>query len=384
MKPPEPIVVGLLTVHPEREPTRRDPSWWWRGYATISGERHKPTFGRGARADIERAAIQWMHDRATSSPRESKGYTVRDICELWLGRKTTEAEAGEIAPRSLLVYTAAVRRLISAKREGTLGDLLADGLDDDRVELYALARRAAGHAPKTINTDVSVLVMAFRYGRRKKWTTTELAPKPVKAEARRPTRTPTREEILTVMAALPPRYRLMLWLQYATGARVGEIAHLEWADIDLETREATLGLHVGAAKTGARVVTLPAELIAELQVWRARTEEPKGRGFRSVPVDLRERWVLGVTPTSAVSRMMKLLPKACTALPKGRITSHAIRRWVADELGRSGAEAATAASQLGHDPAMMLSTYRQPDAADRRKAVEGAQLGAVLAFRRQS
>ncbi len=382
--PPEPITVGALTVHAEREPTRRDPHWWWRGYATIDGKREKPVFGRGARADIERAAVKWMHERATTKRPISAGYTVRDLVTLWLGRKETEAEAGEIAARSLQAYTASAVRLISRKRPGTLGDLLADELDADRIEEYALARKIAGHAPKTINDDVSVLLMALRYGRRKKWTTTDPAPKPLRAEPRRPTRTPTREEILLVMAALPARFRLMLWLQYATGARIGEIAALEWADVDLERGQATLGLHVGAAKTGPRVVPLPAELVAELRTWRTRTTEPKGRGFRSIPADVLERWVLGVTPLSSVSSMMKHIRRATKDLPGGRITSHAIRRWCTDEMGRAGVELATAASQLGHDPRTMLTDYRQPDLDDRRKGAIAAQLGAVLAFRRQA
>lgn len=80
------------------------------------------------------------------------------------------------------------------------------------------------------------------------------------------------------MAALPPRYRLLLWLQYATGARIGEIAYLEWADVDLAAGTLALGRHLGARKTGERVVCLADEVLEELRAWRDRPPETPARG----------------------------------------------------------------------------------------------------------
>ena len=387
---PDPITVGPLTVYPEREPTERDARFWWRGYTCIKGDKSKPTFGRGTPAEIEAAALRWVADNLTGKPaaQVSAGYTIRDAAELWRGMKTTEAEAGEIAPRSLLAYKASVRRLISRKREGTIGDLLLDTLEEDEIRNYALARAAVGHAPKTVNDDVAVLAMVLRYARRKRWTTCpELAPKPLRAVPKRPTRTPTREEILTLIGVLPRRYSLLVWLMYATGARIGEIAHLEWADVHLDAGYLVLGRHVGAAKTGEREVPIESEVVEELRRWQARTEDPPGQGRQKVPEITRARWVIGVSPQHAINRLGKTLPAACAKVAallqigEGRFTSHAIRRWATDEMGRSGVEPATGASLQGHSAVEAARRYRRPTLDDKRAAGSRARLGAVLAFK---
>ena len=391
LRKPDPIVVGPLTVYPEREPTEKDARWWWRGYTCIKGDKRKPVFGRGSPADIEPLARVWVHeniDRPADKPDLSKGYTVRDAAELWLGRKASEMEADQITARSLLAYTASVRRLISRKREGTIGDLVLDALEETAIEDYALARAAAGHAPKTVNDDVSVLQMVLKYARQKRWTTCPLlSPKPLAPRPKRPTRTPTREEILALIEELPPRYGLLIWLMYATGSRVGEIAALEWADCRLGPMPyLSLGRHAGAAKTGEREVPIGDEVAEALRTWRDRTEDPKGQGRRQMPLDIRARWVLGVQPVTAVSRTMKLLPAACArvaarlGLAEGRFTSHAIRRWATDEMGRSDVEPATGASVQGHSAAEAARRYRRPSLDDKRRAVERARLGAVLPF----
>lgn len=390
---PEPVTVGPLTVYPERPPTPREPEWWWRGYTCIDGRKDKPVFGRGDRETISKAARVWVHDHVdapeSASAPVATGYTVRDVCELWLGRKAAERDAGQIKQRSYLAYQASVRRLISRKRAGTIGDLKVDPLQETEIEEYALARKAAGHAPKTINDDVSVLMMAIGYARRKRWTTCpDLRPRPLKAAPKRPTRTPTREEIVALIDVLPERYGLLIWLMYATGARIGEIAHLEWSDVSGST--VTLGLHQGAEKTGARTVPLPPEVVARLREWRARPAEPRRQGFKPIDPATAARWVIGVKPVSSISRTLKLLRPATVAVAErlgldptaARWTSHAIRRWAVDEAGRVGMEPAAAASQFGHSPEMMVRRYRRPGLADRERVVVGAQLGAVATYRR--
>jgi integrase len=391
-KKPDPIEVEPMTVYPEKPPIASDPRWGWRGYSCVKGVKDKHSFGRGTREEILAATQAYVATPKKPTPKPSSPVrTCRDLCELWLGAQEERREGDGIAPRTFLSYTASVTRLVSSKREEHIGDILLADVTDGTLEDYARRRAKGGErtkagAPKTINDDCRVFLMAWKHGRRRKWCHEDIEYTPLKARPVRSKRTPSRAEILAIMSVLPERYALLIWLMYATGARVGEIANLEWRDCDLEAGVLSLGLHTGAEKTGARDVPIEPEVVARLIAWR---DEPRKiqRGAPPPP-DVRERFVLGVTPNTSVSRMMKLLRKACDTVAAAnqvdpsaaRITSHAIRRWAVDEMGRSSIEPASAASVTGHSPMEMWKSYRQPTLDDRRRAVSGARLGAVLDF----
>lgn len=392
-KPPGPIYVDPLTCKAERPPTARDARWWWRGSYTASGKTRHVTLGRGTEAEIRERAFAVVRSGLSKEPRPAAPgtlvRTVRDVCDFWLGHQETRLEAKELAPRSLLCYRASVRRLVKADQPHQLGDLLVGDLDEGRIEDYALARAKDGGAPKTINDDVSALMMAWKWCRRRKLIVAgELFPKPLKPRAVRPTRTPSREEVVALIRYFErtgrDRYALLVHLQYATGARVGEIAAMEWADVDLDAGVLRLGIHEGFRKTGERLVPVVDEVVARMRAWRERPPERPFWG-RVAEAGARERWVLGVAPVSSVSRLGKYLPDACVAIAQdlgldpaaSRVTSHAFRRWAVDEMGREGVEPAAAASTFGHSVDEMHESYRRPDLEDRRAAVSRARLGVL-------
>ena len=289
---PADIDLDWLKVKPERPPIASDPRWWWRGsYYVERATKHIP-IGRATREEALKMAAAAV---AKGKPREAPAAsstapvrTVRDLCETWLGHQEGRREAAQIAPRSYLAYKASVTRLVSSKRTPTLGDHITADLSDAQIEDYAIERarpkmtpagEVPGGAPKTINDDVAVLLMAWRWGRKRGYAPyRDLEPTPLKPRPVRPTRTPDREELLRLIPHLPARYALLVHLMHATGARIGEIAHLEWADCDLDAGVLTLGIHSGACKTGARDVPIEPEVVAALLTWRARPPEKRRRG----------------------------------------------------------------------------------------------------------
>lgn len=396
-KRPDPLHIPPLTCDPFREPTKRAPAWAWRGRYTVQGGTKAITLGRGTPEEIAtkalaaiKAGLPGLGTVATAAPPGGKARTVRELLGYWKAHQRKRLGADEqLQERSFLAYSHSVRRLANKDSPEQIGDVAIEDVRSLLLENYALARGALGHAPKTVNDDVSVFLMAWRWGRKHELgPERHLEPTPLKPKPKRPTRTPSREEILALIGALPPRYALLVRLMYATGARVGEIAALEWADVDLNRRALRLGIHPGARKTGERMAAVVPDVVDALRAWAARPADPVTQGYRPVPQEVRDRWVLGVKPVSAVSRLMKLLPDACAKVAEemklgpeeGRITSHALRRWCATEMGRAGVSVKTAAAQQGHSPEMNVD-YQRPTLDDQAIAVARAGLGVITGGR---
>jgi len=387
---PEPFRVEWLTVHPERPPIASDPRWWWRGSYYVERETRHAPIGRATREEAGRlAAAVVAGGRPAARPAAASlpaVRTVRDLVEAWVAHQLARAEAGDIAPRSYTAYKASATRLVSSKRTHHLGDLVAADLSEAEVEAYMLARArpkpdgTRGDAHKTVNDDVSVLLMAWKWGRvrgRRYVPAVDLDIHWLRASPVRARVTPTREHLEALIPHLRPRYALLVSLMSAVGARIGEIAALEWADVDLEAGVVTLGRHEGASKTGVREAPIEPEIVELLRDWYARPPESPLRG--AAPSEaIRGRWVLGVQPVTAVSLFVsRYLPPACAAAKIERFTSHGIRRWATDEMGRADVEPATGASLQGHSAAEAARRYRQPTLADKRVAVRRARLGVV-------
>ena len=387
---PEPFRVEWLTVHPERPPIASDPRWWWRGSFYVERETKHVPIGRATREEAGRLAAEVVAKGKPAGAPAAEAMpavrTVRDLVEAWVAHQLARSEAHDIAPRSYLAYKASATRLVSSKRTPTLGDVPTADLSEAEVEAYMLARArdradgSRGDAHKTINDDVSVLLMAWKWGRvrgRRYCPAVDLdihwlKPRPVRTRV-----TPTRDHLEALIPHLRPRYALLVSLMSAAGARIGEIAALEWADVDLEAGTMWLGRHEGATKTGARETPIEPEIVDLLRDWYARPPERPPRG--AAPSEaIRGRWVLGVQPVTAVSLFVsRYLPPACAAAGLERFTSHGIRRWATDEMGRSDVEPATGASLQGHSAAEAARRYRVPTLADKRVAVRRARLGVV-------
>jgi integrase len=386
---PKPLHIPPLTCEPFRPPTKREPFWWWRGSYTVDGRTKRISLQRGDELTISTRAGEAIKKGlpgrgAKAAPPPAKVATVRQLLGTWKAHQRKRLEAEQIEAHTFETYAASVRRLANAASPHQIGDVALEDVTETTLEAHMLARAADGGAARSVNNDVGVFLMAWKWGRKGKLGPAgELEPTRLKPKPKHPTRTPNRDEILTLITVLPPRYALLVQLMYATGARVGEIAALEWADVDLDRRALRLGIHPGARKTGERTAAVVPEVIDALRAWAARPPEKPPHGV-APPPEVRDRWVLGTTPSSAVSRMSRLMKPACLAVAErlrldpeaSRITSHALRRWCATEMGRAGVSVKTAAAQQGHTEEMNLA-YQRPTLDDQAEAVARARLGVV-------
>ncbi len=377
-KPPDPIVIDDLRVVAMRPPVTPDGPWWWRGFWRDKEAKcsRAHTFGRGTRAAIRAAAMSFyngpMHTK-TPEPVVVLS-TVRDLLRAFKAHQRARMESGQIEVNSFEAYDYAGKRLADPKRSPQIGDIGLEDVTDSVLEDYAGDRLKAKHGAKTINDDLAYFLMAWRWGGKRKYCPkTELAPNMLDPKPVRTKYTPSPGEVLAVIPRLKPRYRLMLRIQLLTGARPGEIASLEWADVDFDAEILHLGRHEGARKTGAREVEPPSALFDELRAWQARTPDAWGRRD-----GIADRWVLGVAPVSALSVLEKQLRIVCAEAGVPTFRPHSIRSTLEDDLAERQVDPKVYAGITGHTEEEALRTYRKTTSAARRKVLRASSAARLM------
>jgi integrase len=190
-----------------------------------------------------------------------------------------------------------------------------------------------------------------------------------------------------------PTLGALLRLGALTGARRGELCALRWTDLDVERRTLSITRNLtspkgrraveGPTKNGRRrVIGLSPESLAELVGHRARREvlcslaavELDPAGFIFGP----DAYCDGSVPfrPDYVSRRSREL---CVdaELPIDVCHPHGLRHYFASQGIAAGADVAAMAAVLGHDPALLLSTYAH--AVDDAKSAAVASVGKTLA-----
>lgn len=161
-----------------------------------------------------------------------------------------------------------------------------------------------------------------------------------------------------------------LWATAAmTGLRSGELAGLQWDDIDMEARALTVRrscfrgkMQSVKSKAGNRTVPLPDQLVEMLEQHMARTgtEGLVFKSTRGTPINPQD-W--------ATRRLAPVLKKL--GIPRAGL--HAFRHAQASALVATGANPKVAQAQLGHsDIRVTLNLYSHVIGDDHRKAVSQA------------
>jgi integrase len=202
----------------------------------------------------------------------------------------------------------------------------------------------------------------------------------------------TQDQVLRILkAARGDRYEVAAWLGFGCGLRRGEILALRWVDVDFERGELAVDAHVGnltrtsagliagppKTERGARRVPIPAEVVTRLRAHRRRQLEEQlkaGDAWRYVGTVLTNE-IGGYVEPRSLSRSWNKWAKSANVNERG---THAGRHYAASTLLASGrASAADVAAQLGHNPAVLLTTYAAAVAPSQRAAAD--VLGASLA-----
>lgn len=152
---------------------------------------------------------------------------------------------------------------------------------------------------------------------------------------------PTAAEVETIVSHSPPRWRLPLRVLEQTGMRVGELARLEWGDVD----EAGLRFRVKSGKTAAarRWLSVPDWLMQEVAATCPREDRTAERRVFS-----------GFSPDVAKN----VMARACKAAGISHRHPHDLRhRYASVQIGR-GVPVTQVAAQLGHSrKSLTLDTY---------------------------
>jgi integrase len=152
---------------------------------------------------------------------------------------------------------------------------------------------------------------------------------------------PSGAEVEAIIAHVPTRYRLPLRVLEQTGMRIGELARLAWADVDI----AGSRFRISHGKTAAarRWVAVPSWLMVEIQ--------------ESCPPDDRsaERRVFRGFSRDATGAAMR---RACTAAGIAHYHPHDLRHRYASLKIAEGVPVTDLAAQLGHSKkSLTLDTY---------------------------
>lgn len=184
----------------------------------------------------------------------------------------------------------------------------------------------------------------------------------------------TAEELDRVLAALhelePQRYPLFLTLAL-TGARVGEVTALKWADVDFDAgtihiQRARWKKHVGPTKTGrTRRVPMPDTLAAALNAHRRALMQRHVNGFSA-------GWIFPSGSGWPVypSTLHKPLKRAlAVAGITERFTIHGFRRTF-NNLVRPLVAGDVLRAMMGHSNEAMTEHYSHIAMAEKRKALD--------------
>jgi integrase len=205
----------------------------------------------------------------------------------------------------------------------------------------------------------------------------------------------TREQAgeLLLAAQRRPLMRTLVLLGMATGARLGELLALRWADIDLDIGTARIGrsrrivgrqMQVKGPKTeaGYRTVALGPVTVATLRQLRAEQAERRpalGPGYHTSE-DLVICKLDGrpYRPDSTSTQFRKFVDQA--GLPRS-IHVHTLRHSAASFLAAEGVPAGDIAAQLGHADggALALRVYVHPLEENKRRAA--AHLDRIIGSR---
>lgn len=346
---PSPVTVGPMHTRAIRGP-RADGRWYWRARRFSGGVEDTPWVGWATRDEVQRTLAGLLASGGLDAPRSDfeDVKTVRDLLECWMASREARAD---LATGTVANYRVKARHVADG-----LGEARLDRVDVVTLEGYRDRRLRARAAGTSVAAELNVLRIAWAWGREVGVCPARALPKlDVRAKPVRNRTTPTQEAARAVAAHLDGWTRAVFVLLFATGARIGELANLEWSAVDLSRRTVTL-----RGKTGPREVPLAAEALAAILAFPHR----EGRVFPVVSRSVR-------------CVFARHLARACIAVGAPVFTPHGLRRAAVDRFARAGVDVGTAAAFLGHSPSVMLKHYRGVSMDDLRHALAVTRLGAL-------
>lgn len=350
---------GLSVV---RGPDPADPTrWYWR--CRRKGDPSTYWSGWGTAAEAEAAVVQLLAGggRRGAEPEAETIDTVKDLLEVWLGDSQLErSDIGANRKRGLRSNCRLISRLI--------GPVVLERVDAGTLERLRNAMAAAGYAPGTQKIVIESFLGAWRWGQDRGYCDPRRLTMPRIERRALPRAQPTWEDFWWAVEAsrhptqprakaglpTPALHQLPAWVTMIleiiglSGARIGEVAALDKADLRLQGSDAGIwfGRHPEASKTGERYTLIPPDLVERIEAWLESGQA--GPGPRLYPVTFS-------SARAGVQRAMLELPWG----PGKRFTARDVRNLVVDTYYDEQRDPSVEARQLGHSPQQALESYRR-------------------------
>lgn len=329
----------------------------------LSQERAKARQSHKVIADIYKAAHK----------KELPDATTGAFLTGWLKRRK-----GEIAPASYSTYANRIKHF-----QGWLADYAQRPLAEMETRHFIAYRDALAErlSATSCNQGTKILRVVFEDARRDGF----IAENPAKdcgmlkkvegGSARRPFTVP---ELKSVLAVADAEWRSMMFFGLYTGQRLGDIARLTWASVDLQSQE----IQLRTSKTG-RVVRIPIckPLLDHIESLPAG-DDPKA------PLHPRAASLATVNGSTLSRQFGEMLASAGLAVKKtheareteakGRkarraaseISFHSLRHTATSMMKNAGISPAVVMDIIGHDSAEMSTHYTHIESDAKRKALD--------------
>jgi integrase len=215
-------------------------------------EQYEDAFSRKRTARQVREVITKAHEEITGQVLANKSFA--DFSKTWLSTKKAE-----ISPASLAFYTKAVEKFSTF-----LGPIAGSDMGElTREHILAFRNHESElFAPKTVNHDLKAIRMVFLAAKRDSLIADNPAEN-VKTVSQRGTTRSRRpfsiDEIRAVLSVADAEWKSMVLFGLYTGARLSDVAHLTWQNVDLTAKE----VRYVARKTSKTLILPLAGALAE-------------------------------------------------------------------------------------------------------------------------
>ena len=322
----------------------------WRGAYVVDDPVNRRRTRRYVSGHSKAEASRRLREAIAESHRDAVAASSPTLA--WWAARWLDTVAHRVRPATLRSY----RQIMAGHILPALGSWPLADLRPGDVERWTASMDERGLRPSTIALSRRVLAACLADAERdgkapRNAARLARAPK-VEGTTRRRTLTAAEARALLDLAADDAEAGLLVTLALGTGARVGELLALDWADVDLES--GTVSIHgsrsrsgVGPTKSrrGVRIVALPSFALEALRA-ETRRDGPVVSYADGRPI----------TPERAGERWRTL--RARGGLDGLRF--HDLRGTYATLALARGVPAKALADVLGHDPAVLLRTYAGP------------------------
>ena len=359
-KRPGAVKVAPYTAHCRRGPRAADGRWYWQ---IVYHQKKQHTAGSGWFSIQEVTAhMRTMPVEPTTSGPQSDILTVEDLLAHWIHwqrnvrKHWTQASQEGVKPSTVDNYMRAAIRIDRVAGDLRLTQVTSGTLKDVQSRLLE------SYASSTTYETMNCLAIAWKWGRDRGHIGAMPGVALVKPKYDRYTnRMPTPEEIesvLRIVARSSATWRpLFVELLWATGARPGAIAGIEWSDLDWKQETVTLGV-----KTGPRTIPLSPGTMRLLRRWR-QSQIDAGKNVIS-------GGIFGIKRSGAYQGAYKALVKACEELGIPRFTAKGFRCLASTVLiGEHRVSPIEYEALMGHSYEMGLRTYGKSASEKKRDAV---------------